>query len=364
MPFRLRVKNFQSIEDASLDVDGLTVVTGPNNSGKTAMIRAVYGAFTNARGTKYVRHGKASCEVALDFADGRSIVWEKGEKINRYVLDGKTLNKVGQGAPPETTSLGVLPVEASGRELWPQFAHQFVGQVFLIDEPGSVLAEAIADVTRVGVLNEALRNAQSDRRSASSDLKLRQEDVSKHEAAVKKFDGLDDALSQVRETQALRAEVVALRSKLAEARTLRDRLSSAQSEVDRLAPLKNLIDLDDALLAKATKGSSALDWVRSALARLRDARQAVQDSLSALEAAKGVEIPALDVASPTALLAAAIALRDALRLRVQSVSSLRLEAGRSAVEMAESREVLSTLLAEAGVCPTCGSETHDETTHG
>ena len=363
MPFRLRVKNFQSIEDASLEVDGLTVVTGPNNSGKTAMIRAVYGAFTNARGTKYVRHGKASCEVALDFADGRSLVWEKGEKVNRYVLDGKTLNKVGQGAPPEMISLGVQPVEASGRELWPQFAHQFVGQVFLIDEPGSVLAEAISDVTRVGVLNEALRNSQSDRRAAAGDLKLRQEDVLKHESAVKKFDGLDDALAQVREAQALQDEIVALRSKLSESRLLRDRLASARSEVDRLAPLRTLLDLDDAPLSKALKGSSALEWVRSALSRLREALQAVQDSRSVLDAAKGVELPSLDVAGSISILSSAVALRDVLRLRALSLTSLRQESEKSAAGVSESREILSALLSEAGVCPTCGSETHDEADH-
>jgi len=364
VPFRLRVKNFQSIEDASLDVDGLTVVTGPNNSGKTAMIRAVYGAFTNARGTKYVRHGKASCEVSLDFADGRSLVWEKGEKVNRYVLDGQTLNKVGQGAPPEMTSLGVQPVEAAGRELWPQFAHQFVGQVFLIDEPGSVLAEAVSDVTRVGVLNEALRNAQSDRRTAASDLKLRQEDASKHESSVKKFDGLEGALAQVRETQSLQVEIVSLRLKLSEARALRDRLSLAQKEADRLAPLRTLLDLEDSSLSKASKGSAALEWVRSALARLVSANQAVLDSRSALDAAKGIDLPSLDVGGSVALLTAAAALRDVLRLRVQSLSSLRQESEKSAVEVRESRESLSTLLSEAGVCPTCGMETHDEATHG
>ena len=363
MPFRLRVKNFQSIEDASLDVDGLTVVTGPNNSGKTAMIRAVYGAFTNARGTKYVRHGKASCEVSLDFADGRSLVWEKGEKVNRYVLDGKTLNKVGQGAPPEMTSLGVLPVEASGRELWPQFAHQFVGQVFLIDEPGSVLAEAIADVTRVGVLNEALRNAQSDRRTAASDLKLRQADVSKHEAAAKKFDGLDDALKLASEVDAVRADLAALQRQLDEARRLRDRLRQAQAEVTRLSPVRDHGAVDDAPLAKATKAEAALGWVRTAARRWVQAQEAHASAQRAVGAARQIQLPHWDSGILAKWLeASALARKHATYL--QSVQSLQLESGDAEKLVAASTDDLSTLLAEAGVCPTCGSETHDEAAHG
>ncbi len=40
---KVRVKNFQSIREAEVEVKGLTVITGPNNSGKTAFMRAVKG---------------------------------------------------------------------------------------------------------------------------------------------------------------------------------------------------------------------------------------------------------------------------------------------------------------------------------
>lgn len=357
MAFRLRVKNFQSIEDASLEVDGLTVVTGPNNSGKTAMIRAVYGAFTNARGNKYVRHGKASCEVRLDFSDGRTLVWEKGAKVNRYQLDGKDLNKVGQGAPPETSSLGVLPVEAAGREIWPQFAHQFVGQVFLIDEPGSVLAEAVSDVNRVGVLNEALRNAQSDRRTASSDLKLRQEDAAKHEAVVAKYDGLDDALSLAREVETLRADLAKDRARLDEVKRLRDRLRAAEAEVAKLSPVRSLGSVDDTLLRKAIKAESALEWVRSASSRFATALKTQQSAREAVEIARATEVPDLDASSLVRQLDAAILSRKVVRSSFSTVVAVRREAEEVERELAEARTVLSDLLEEAGVCPTCGSET-------
>ena len=78
MAVQVRLKNFQSIEDASLRVEGLTVITGTNHSGKTAVMRAIRGLFTNAPAGPLVRHGAAHLTVALTFDDGTEVVWEKG----------------------------------------------------------------------------------------------------------------------------------------------------------------------------------------------------------------------------------------------------------------------------------------------
>ena len=44
MPLKVRVRNFQSIEDATLVIDGLTVVTGTNNAGKSAFSTLLFDA--------------------------------------------------------------------------------------------------------------------------------------------------------------------------------------------------------------------------------------------------------------------------------------------------------------------------------
>ena len=177
MPFKVRVRNFQSIEDAELVIDNLTVVTGTNNAGKSAFFRALRGALTNARGSGFVRHGKSHCTVDIeDLASGRKLTWEKGSKVNRYVVDGESLDRVGHGVPPEARIFGVESVGAGNSELWPQIAPQITGVSFLLHEPGSVIAEAVADVERVNQLSRALKACESDRRSARNDLKMRRKD--------------------------------------------------------------------------------------------------------------------------------------------------------------------------------------------
>ena len=199
MAIKVRVRNFQSIEDAELVIDGLTVLTGTNNAGKSAFFRAVRGVFTNARGSSFVRHGAKHCTVDLRFEDGRTLTWKKGsDGTNGYVIDGKDFPKVGSGVPPEVREFGVVPVPVGSTDLWPQIAPQITGVSFLLHENGSVIAEAVADVERVNQLSRALKACESDRRSARSDLKVRRKDRTVFNERREKFAGLEDAVSSLR----------------------------------------------------------------------------------------------------------------------------------------------------------------------
>lgn len=202
MPFTVRVRNFQSIKDATLHVAGLTVITGPNNSGKTSVLRAIRGAFVNAPVGPLVRQGEGCLTVDLSFEDGQTVTWEKGHEkpdgkgkaVNRYTVNGKVLDGVGRGAPPEVETLGVREISGG---LWPQIAKQFDGTLFLVDKPGSVVAEALSDVERVGKLSDALRASESDRRQLAAEIKIRRADESILQDRLRQFDGFDPVLKDM-----------------------------------------------------------------------------------------------------------------------------------------------------------------------
>lgn len=397
MTVTIRVQNFQSIEDSEIEVSGLTVITGTNNGGKSALHRAVYGAVTNARGTKFVRYGKDHCTVTLTFGDGHSLVWEKGDKINSYTVDGKTLNKVGAGAPPaEVQALGIVPIEAAGRELWPQFAHQFTGQVFLLDQPGSVLAESIADVTRVGVLNEALRNTQSDRRAQGAELKVRVSDLAKLEALESTYAGLDVVEMLTREADTLDREVTSLQEQLSTTTSLRDDIESFTDAVgdllpvrwiemptgaeDLLADIKALHEVhdlahklnaahavqaqlspaaaitlpDDALVVRAGKVSDALTLLRGFRDRMAPLLEVVREGVAIREA---LTIPLLDAGEPLGQMQTLEGVRQLQRdlaARSKMSSDLKSEAGSLETQYEEALHEVRDLLGGVGDCPICG----------
>lgn len=187
---KLRFKNFQSIADGEVEVDGLTVLAGPSNSGKTAVVRAYRGVFNNSPSRALVRRGEKNLEVEVEYDDGQKIVWRKGKGVNEYVVNGKEISG-GQTCPDEVREVGgTFPIQAGTNSIWPQIASQEDGMLFLTHLPGSALADAISDVERVGALNRALKSAEKDRRAADATLKVRRKDLDEIKEDVAFFSGL------------------------------------------------------------------------------------------------------------------------------------------------------------------------------
>jgi len=265
---RIRVRNFQSIEDAEVEVSGLTVVTGQNNSGKTALMRAVRGVFDNTGGDAFVRHGTDALAVHLDFGDA-DVTWTKGPKVKpTYVVGGKTINP-GRAVPSEVASLGITPVQAGSGEVWPQVAPQFTGQLFLLDLPGSSIAEVVSDVDRVSRLTEALRYADSDKRTANADLKVRRKDRDDAATELAAFDGLDAAGDVVDNAARTLADVEDASDELDGVRTLAEGLRASSSRVDALDGVGSVVVPDPAPIHSASVELEGVRRVADAVRRHR-----------------------------------------------------------------------------------------------
>ncbi len=280
MAITVHVQNFQSIKDATVVVDGFTVITGTNNTGKSAFMRAVRAAFQNARGTSFIRHGADKCIVEIDFGDGRTLRWEKGRGKGdkpTYIIDGGKPIYPGQGVPEEVLALGIRPITVGKDDVWPQFAPQFTGQLFLINQPGSVLAEAVSDVDRVSQLNQALRLAESDKRAAASELKIRLVDEETQTKDLTKFKGLDEVVADVSALEAQGQQLVRIEKAMAGVTDLRDRLVKARGAVEALAGIDQVrIPPDDDLESLETTLND-LGTMMVLGGRLERSRKAVSD---------------------------------------------------------------------------------------
>lgn len=232
---KVRVQNFQSIRDATVDIEGVTVVTGSNNAGKSALVRAIRGVFQNTPGVAFVRWGTESCKVSLEFDNADSLTWEKGEKIKpTYTLGDKVLHP-GRGVPEELEQWGVKPLHAGNQDLWPQIAPQIQGQVFLLDLPGSVLAEAVADVERVGLLNESMREAEKDLRSTRATLKIRRGDLDEVADSLLDFEGLGKIEALYQELEQKQTALVKLHNACVVVDRLRTRKQETLAVIESLA---------------------------------------------------------------------------------------------------------------------------------
>lgn len=258
---KVKVENYQSIANADITIEGFTVVTGKNNSGKSALLRSINSVFTNALGSSFVRHGEDSCSVELDFGSGSTVKWSKGSKVKpTYWINGGDPIFCGRNAPLELEQFGVLPLKVGTREIWPQIAPQFSGQIFLIDLPGSVLAEVVADVDRVGELNTALKNCEKDKRSHRSKLKVRLEDLLNLQKERETYDNLEEEVEVYEKLEKERLRISLLAGRIHKLKSLRDRYQRSSLEIKRLNGVGELktqvekLELEvDVLSAKRTQ---------------------------------------------------------------------------------------------------------------
>lgn len=322
MALTVRIRNFQSIREATLVIKGFTVITGTNNSGKTAMIRAIRGVFTNPPAGPLVRHGAAYLSVEITFSDGQVVLWEKGwEKpdqkgatINRYTLNGKVLSGVGRGVPEEVEALGVQAISAGTEKLWPQVADQFKGTLFLVGATGSTVAEAVADVDRVGRLSEALKLSEKDRRAVSNVLKVRRKDEDTLTKELGVFDGLDAATDMVDALAPIEQQIRAARAEFDAACNLRDRLASSRDAVAGLAGVREVVVPAPTLAQEASKAQQGVQ----ALVQLRSRLQARQEAVKALRGvADAPEIPSGKTASEHGLQLHALRILQTRRNKAQ-----------------------------------------------
>jgi len=404
MAVTVRVQNFQSIEDATIVIDGLTVITGTNNSGKTAVMRAIRGVFTNAPAGPLVRYGCAHLTVTITYADGTTIVWEKGwekpgrkgKTVNRYTINGKQIATVGRGVPPEVEALGVREISAASDRVWPQIAAQMSGDLFLVDRPGSAVAEALSDVERVGKLTSALKASEKDRRSTVSELKVRRKDVVSHQGALDKYDGLDSVGSVIRGLGDTRSALVESEREITEARALADRYETSRdtlAELDGFDPgvipdstraeklskavalvtgfrdqrgtAKSVVDSLDGFDPELPDSEKVIELSReiATVTNYRDRLASAQSLVSGFSGLPDIDLPTSDrIDKIQSSLAVVVDLRKRRLSANTDLTAAATEAKHNAGELAEAEAEVIRLLGDRGVCPTCNT-IHEGSAH-
>lgn len=126
-----RVRFFQAIEDASIEIEGITLLIGVSGGGKSAFLRALRCACFGVTGSDFVKHGHQKAQVGIKFDDNLTYLWEKGDGGASFLINGKPYEKGGRkGAQEVLSEFGVSAVETKvgSEELqyWKQLSEPFL----------------------------------------------------------------------------------------------------------------------------------------------------------------------------------------------------------------------------------------------
>jgi len=130
--FKLSGRHFQSWKSFHLSVKGFTVIVGPSDRGKSAILRSLRGILRNEVGANHITYGEKEVNITLEPEEGEVIALSRNAKTTNYTIGDAEFSKLAGGIPPAMEDLKCGSVDIGGVKLDPIFAGQF-GQQFMLE---------------------------------------------------------------------------------------------------------------------------------------------------------------------------------------------------------------------------------------
>jgi hypothetical protein len=191
---RIELKNFMSHRHTLIEpAAGLTVLVGPNNCGKSALVAALQILCSNESSTYVMRHGERECSVEVETSDGHIVRWSRKTSPS-YCINGQLYDRLRNAGLPEELHrvLRLPPVDAGeGSSFDIHFGCQ-KSPIFLLDQPPAAAAKFFASSS------DAIRLVEIQRRHREK-YQEKQKEKSRLEAESRQLNAELDALQPTAE---------------------------------------------------------------------------------------------------------------------------------------------------------------------
>lgn len=287
---KIVIDNFMAHAHTELDLGpGVTILTGPNNTGKSAVVEALRCVATNPdrspNPAMFIRHGAKEARVAVEMDDGTRVVWVRTKRYAMYELwlpgaeEPEEYHKLQRKVPEDIQAvlrMNMVDLEKTSRPVDIHFGNQRE-PVFLLNRPDSDAAAFFAASTESAhllAMQDLLKLRVRDRRregeALTSDLARIERDLDGLEALPSLELRLEEALGAEAEVTRLERDIPALEGVLAQYRSLDAALGSKQRvaaslgqatpppESVEIRPLAGILaEMDRAVRHFRTAGSAA-----------------------------------------------------------------------------------------------------------
>jgi AAA domain len=370
----IRLYNVQAYRDTTLKLGpGVNALIGPNNRGKSTLIRALRAVFYGEARDSLVRIGEKSATIEIGLAGGRVLRFSRQPRRNPVNLwslheaDGSVVEENGlrhetggRAVPGWVESLSRI-TRVEGLDV--HVAHQKF-PVFLLGEPAS-RRSAVLSIGQEGAYVRDMLQIHRDRCARDTALvRAGERELGEISDALKPLERLGDIAARLAAARELASSV-----KMEELR--RQRLSVHIARLAKVAPsLAQVRDRRRALgrLPPAAELDAMRNDAQQAQHLARVAERVLSLHRNATRLGERQRILSALPAGLPALEDTTLKAKDAPRLA--ALSSALLEARQRVQDL--QREALSSLAAfdafiaaEGGLCPTCGSHvTAADLVHG
>lgn len=321
---KVQIRDYQSIDDLTLDLGSWTVLVGSSNSGKSAVLRALRDLFQNADSPSVARVGVKQFEVCAFLSGNTSVRLTRGKSQSTYALneggpEDEIYAKSGRSVPVPISEALKIPAD----DVWEHYAAQ-LDPPYLLSLPSSQIATLLAELTESDRIGRAVSEINRRKSSWSKTREIRATDAEKAKATL----------------EADYADLPQTGKALEKARGIYDTLKDDLALCDGLeATLKHHGTL--------TETYQTLKGKRATLAAK------VTDEAAEIAHAAGERIATLSLLNET------LTKHTSLLKQLRQQRESKTDAEQAQVTLSAQIEEFKTMVSqipETETCPTCGSE--------
>lgn len=265
------LENFQSHKQSIFNFDkGLNLVVGSSNQGKTSLVRALSLVLYNQWDKSWVRIGSSFCKITLIMDNGVTVIREKGEKQNKYIL--KVPNQAdcvyenfGVNVPEAISKvLNIRKIELDKDDSLTLNYSSQLESLFLFNRSGSQKAKVFGHLSGAHYLDYALRNLSTEKKQISTEKNLK----------TQEFSLLKEQFTALESVNSFKSKLEELEAKNTVLDTAKQRVEALKSLLGRVQDWKRRYEAEIAkelLLAKAPQVE--IDSVAGSVQRLKQLKQ-------------------------------------------------------------------------------------------
>ncbi|TLX17123.1 hypothetical protein FFR93_07370 [Rhizobium sp. MHM7A] len=296
----IKLINVQGFHNETIYLSpGISALTGPNNHGKSTIIRAMRAVFFGEGRDGLITKGATECVVEIGFEAGRVLRWSRNPKRKPNVevwqlvsADGTSVaengivyDTGGSEVPAWVSDItGIGPIE--GHE--PQIIKQ-KSPIFLLDKPGSVRATVLSigqETSHIQAMIKLQKETSTADRKLIRDGEAEMHDVLRRISTLEQVSALS---SQLDDAERFGVEIEQHADGIRQAEALVNKIKQLRAQAIQLQAKKAILQrLPDpgqleALIEQMRVSEKRSDIVAS-LNKLREQQQQVQQTLAILAA--------------------------------------------------------------------------------
>lgn len=351
----LILNNFQAHQFSELELsEGVNIITGTSNSGKTSIVRALAWVMNNRpRGDGIIRKGTEESFVAV-VLDNAGVTRRRNKKFNGYEVDCKSqehtvkLEALGGDVPKEVSEV----LNLTDINMQEQFSPYFL----VMDSPGKV-GQYINSITKLSELDQVISSIGSKIRATSSKKSSLTDELDQIDiefAEVNKYN-LDLIELKLKEHTEYIAECVKLDSGKESLHVLITQLTEVEDKLAQIIPdiTKPLADAT-ILATEYQHKETCIESIAVDIAQYKEIAEALEqmppDVSESLEEASQLAVKYNSLEEDVQELQSYI-----IAYKLYEKELVELQDSLSLLEINE-KEILTSLT----VCPSCGQDMDDK----